>query len=97
MGRAEILERIERSGLPVGVREYCADIFGVKGGQKYVFEVCCIQTSNDLASADHLFDSLGTSVATSGKKPVVTWNRSTMKSSSRLTVPGKNTAVSAAG
>ena len=31
-----------------------ADIRGVRGGKKYVFEVCCIQTANDLISADYL-------------------------------------------
>jgi len=47
-----------------------ADISGIKDGRKYVFEVCCITRSNDLASVDHLFDGLGAATATSKKKPV---------------------------
>ena len=47
-----------------------ADIFGVRGGQKYVFEVCCIQTASELASVDYIVDSSGSPTPTSGKKPV---------------------------
>lgn len=46
-----------------------ADIRGVRDGKKYVFEVCCLQTANELASVDYLIDDFGTPVK-SGKKPV---------------------------
>lgn len=47
-----------------------ADIYGTLGGEKYVFEVCCVQTAAAPASIDHLYDKSGVVTATSGRKQV---------------------------
>jgi len=46
-----------------------ADIYGTRGGKKYVFEVCCIQTTGDLTSVEYLRDNSG-ALRKSGKGPV---------------------------
>ena len=46
-----------------------ADISGERAGKKYVFEVCCIQTTHDLSSVEYLTDSAGR-LRKFGKGPV---------------------------
>ena len=46
-----------------------ADICGTRGGEKYVFEVCCIQTTGDLTSVEYLSDKSGAR-RRYGKSPV---------------------------
>ena len=46
-----------------------ADICGERAGKRYVFEVCCIQTTRDLSSVEYLADSAGR-LRKFGKVPV---------------------------
>lgn len=46
-----------------------ADISGERAGKKYVFEVCCIQTTRDLSSVEYLIDNSGR-LRKFGKGPV---------------------------
>ena len=46
-----------------------ADLRGTLGNKKYVFEVCCIQTTGDLTRVDYLRDKSG-ALRKFGKKPV---------------------------